>query len=113
MDEKTMEAWHLFHKFLLPFQGAAGRLVALISERDAVPLSPFGGLSQEECMKLSNPNPIAREEFHRTLMKLDKDQKQHMIASAIKFTILVVAVMFALVTMVTLFQGGKVHIPGF
>lgn len=111
MDEKTSEAWHLCHNLLLPYQGTR-RLVALISERDAVPLSPFGGLSKEERERLSSVNQIAREELHRTLQQLDNDQKQNKIASAIKFTVLIVAVLFALVVTVSLFQGGHVSIPG-
>jgi len=111
VDDKTTEAWHLCHSFLLPYQGTR-RLVSLISERDAVPLSPFGGLSKEGRERFSNVNQIAREELHRTLQQLDKDQKQHMVASAIKFTVLIVAVLFALVVLVSLFQGGHVNIPG-
>jgi hypothetical protein len=111
VDDKTSEAWHLCHALLLPYQGTR-RLVSLISERDAVPLSPFGGLSEEERQRFSNVNQIAREELYRTLQQLDEDQKKNKIASAIKFTVLIVAVMFALVTLVSLVQGGSCSIPG-
>jgi hypothetical protein len=110
MDEKTSEAWHLCHALLLPYQGTR-RLVSLISERDAVPLSPFGGLSEEERLRFSDADKIAKEELYRTLQQLDKDQKTHQIASAIKFTVLIVAVLFALVVLVNMFQHG-IHLPG-
>jgi len=107
VDDDASEAYHLIHKLLLPYQGC-NRLVALISERDAVPLAPFSGLlSDEERKKLSNPTPIAKEEFFKALGEIEHEERKNMIASAIRFCILVVAVLFALVILIQVLPNIK------
>lgn len=112
VDDEANEAYHLIHKLLLPFQGY-DRLVALISERDAVPLAPFDGLlSDPERKKLANPKPIAKEELYKALGQIERDERKNMIASAVRFSILVVAVMFALVVLINALPNFKLPFTG-
>ncbi len=107
VDNDASEAYYLIHKLLLPFEGY-DRLVALISERDSVPLAPFTGLlSDTERKTLADPRPIAKEELYRALGQIEHDERKNMIASAIKFAILIIAILFALVVVIQVLPNIK------
>ena len=96
MDRERREAYHLLHQLLFPMQGSED-LVLCISERDSVPLAPIRGLmSEEKRKKLADPTPIAKEEFYRQLSMVEGEERKNAIAGAVRFSVLVVAVMFAI-----------------
>ena len=100
VSEDTYEAWHLVSQLLLPKKGS-DHLYQLISERDAVPLNPFGITGLE---KLTDAKPIAREEFYRSLKEMEKDNKKNKLASALTFAILSMVAFFGIVVVVMLMK---------
>lgn len=109
VDEESSQAWHLIHNLLLPMKGEK-YLYQVVSERNAVPLSPFDG-NTEAINKLTEITPIAREEFYKQLSDLEKQGKKNLLASAIRFAILCISVLFALVVLMTMLQSGSVKMP--
>lgn len=101
IDKDAFEAYHLLHARLLPMQGEDS-LVTVLSERDAIPLAPVGSdYSEEIIQKLADPEPIAREEFWKQVKRIAIEEHKNIIANAIKFCVLIVAVMFALAILIT------------
>lgn len=109
-DKAAKMAWQVIHKIMLPREKRAD-MVMLISERDAIPLDPFGILSAEEMKELTNFAPIARERVHQTYDEAADESKRNLIASGIKLSLMTLACAIVLVVFVGLVNSGKIQFP--
>lgn len=96
-------AWLMIHKLLYPFKG---KLAAVVTERDAFPMDPFGALSDEEINSLGDVQTIAREHYKDNVSKIIANEANRVMLYTIGLMVAVIAIVFLIVA--TLAVLGKV-----
>lgn len=92
-------SWHLIPDLFVEYRK---KLYLLVNMRDACPLDPLGILSAEKRSELADLSPIAEAAFWQSMGKVAQESRQNLIAQAIRFGIIVVAIMFALSVLVAI-----------
>lgn len=78
-------AWLNHHRLMTPYKvkkGSNGQLVALLSERDALPIDVFNIVTKKEREVLSDPAPYASETLFRVEEQSAKDRARTMTSYA-------------------------------
>lgn len=111
INDKSEQGWHLLHDYLLPFT-PANSLVALVSDRTDVPLSPFKSLSPKETEKVHNIDAIAHENLQQRRNNSASQGKKNYNAQIIQIAIIGSVLAFVIVAIMAMYsKGGGFHMP--
>lgn len=105
-DKKFQEAWFLLHALAMPINNSIERYL-FVSERDSIPFDPLDLLSEEDRKNLTSPTPLARRGFYSNLGKVASEEVKSKLAGAIRFAVIVSAIMMCIMVIILLMGGGE------
>ena len=111
VDKTANQAWWLLHGFLFPMPSMGKSLVAMVTARNDLPVSPFGHLSPKDQTKVRNLDMIAGENLDRRLSKHDKDSKKNYMLQFLTIAVLGVIICFLAVAIMAMWQKGGFKMP--
>ena len=111
---KTEEAWYLVPRWLVEM--ANGERLQIITERNCIPI-PLGLIygidSEDDVKKLTDLKPIAREKYKEEKADAEKRANRNKwLMNGMVIIACSIGAMIVFFAMVSLYQSGKLHIPG-
>ena len=111
IDQGANQAWWLLHGFLFPIPSLGKHLVAMVTARNDLPVSPFSRLTLKEKEQVRNLDVIAGANLDRRLSQHDKDSKKNYTLQFLTIAVLGVVLCFLAVAIMTMWHNGGFKMP--